>query len=162
MSLQYLKKEVRGEVDFLRVDKRKMVPFYNILGIKPFYKVIQQLLMGMNKHSQRFQSNKFAIYLQYIKKEVGNGIHFLHADKHQSFYKFIIVLMEVTRHVQSTKNRKLVIFLQYIQKKVSQLLLCLILIQKIGYFMKVQSCSLLLVFWWLWPKMRAAFQIMEL
>ena len=50
---------------------------------------------------------------------------FLHADKHQSFYKLALqFLMEVARHIQSTQNRKLVIFLQYIKKKVLQLLLC--------------------------------------
>ena len=40
------------------------------------------LLPDMMKNSQSTQSNKFAISLQYLKKEVGNGVHFLHADKH--------------------------------------------------------------------------------
>ena len=40
---------------------------------------------GMIKHSQSTQSNKFAISLQYLKKEVKKGAHFLHADG-QSFY----------------------------------------------------------------------------
>ena len=39
--------------------------------------------MGMVKHSQSTQSNKFSISLKYLKKEVGNRVHFLHADKHQ-------------------------------------------------------------------------------
>ena len=44
-----------------------------------------------------------------------NGVHFLHADKHQSFCKLaLLFLMEVARHVQSTQNRRLVIFLQYV------------------------------------------------
>ena len=51
------------------------------------YKVILSLLMGMIKHSQIFQYNNFAISLQYLKKEVKNGVHFLHADKNQNFYK---------------------------------------------------------------------------
>ena len=38
--------------------------------------------MGMTKHSQSTQSNKFAIFLQYLKNEVKDEIHFLHADKH--------------------------------------------------------------------------------
>ena len=45
--------------------------------------------MGMIKHSQITQSNKFAISLQYLKKEVRNGGHFWHADKRQSFYKLV-------------------------------------------------------------------------
>ena len=47
--------------------------------------MILSLLIGMIKHTQNTQSNKFAISLQYIKKEVRNGVRFLHADKHQSF-----------------------------------------------------------------------------
>ena len=59
------------------------------------------LLMGMIKHSQSSQRNKFAISSQYLKKEVRNGVHFLHADKHQSLYKLVLsFLMEVARHVQ--------------------------------------------------------------
>ena len=73
--------------------------------------------MGMIKHSQITQSNKFAISLQYLKKDVRNGGHFWHADKRQSFYKLVLsFLMEVARHVQNTQNRKLVVFLYYIQK----------------------------------------------
>ena len=79
---------------------------------------ILSLLIGMITHSQVTQSNKFVIYLQYLKKEVINGVHFLHADKHQSFYKLALsFLIKVTRHVQITQNRKLVIFLQCLKKK---------------------------------------------
>ena len=31
--------------------------------------------MGMIKHSQDTQSNKFAMSSQYLKKEVRNGVH---------------------------------------------------------------------------------------
>ena len=83
--------------------------------------------MGMLKHSQSTQSKKFAISSQYLKKEVRDGVHFLPADKHQSFYKLALsYLMEVARHVQSTQDRKLVMFLQYIKKKLSQLF-CILL-----------------------------------
>ena len=58
------------------------------------------LLMGMIKHSQSAQSNKFAISLRYSKKEVRDGTHFLHVDKYQSFYKLaLLFLMGVTRRV---------------------------------------------------------------
>ena len=87
MSLQYLKKEVRDEVDFLHADKHQsflQVDFGTMRGIKVSYKVILSLLMGMIKHSQSTQSNKFAISLQYLKEEeVRNGFNFLHANKHQ-------------------------------------------------------------------------------
>ena len=88
----------------------------------------------MIKHSQITQSNKFAISLQYLKKEVRNGGHFWHADKRQSFYKLVLsFLMEVARHVQNTQNRNLVKFLQYIRKKVATAL-CPIVMQNIQIF----------------------------
>ena len=66
MSLQYLKKEVRDEVDFLHADKHQsfLQIDFNTLCIKFFYKVILSLLMSMIKHSQSIQCNKFAIALQ--------------------------------------------------------------------------------------------------
>ena len=69
----------------------------------------------INGHDQAFSSieYKFVIYLQYLEKEVWNGVHFMHADKHQSLYKLALwLLKEVARHVQGTQNMKLVIFLQ--------------------------------------------------
>ena len=36
----------------------------------------------MMRNSQSTQSNKFAISLQYLKKEVRSEVHFLHGDKH--------------------------------------------------------------------------------
>ena len=59
--------------------------------------------MNMIQHSQSTQSNKFTVSLQHLKKEVMDGVHFLHADKYQSFYKLALsFLKEVARHVQST------------------------------------------------------------
>ena len=43
------------------------------------------ILMGMLKHSQSSQNSKFAMTLQYLKKEVRDEVNFLHVDKHQSF-----------------------------------------------------------------------------
>ena len=64
--------------------------------------------MDMIKHSHSTQSNKFAISLQYLKKEVKDRAHFLHADKLQSLYKSALsFLMEVVIHVQTTQNRNL-------------------------------------------------------
>ena len=39
------------------------------------------------KHSQSSQNSKFAMSLQYLKKEVTDEVDFLRADKHQSFLK---------------------------------------------------------------------------
>ena len=67
-----LKKEIRDEVDFLHEDKHQnlLQVDFNTLGIKVSYKVILSLLMGMIKHSQSSQINRFALFLQYFKKEV--------------------------------------------------------------------------------------------
>ena len=70
MSLQYLKKEVRDEVDFRQVDKHQsfLQVDFNNLGIKVSYEVILSLLIGMIKHSQSAQGDKFAISLQFLKR----------------------------------------------------------------------------------------------
>ena len=102
MPSQFHKKEVRDEVDCLHTDKHRnfLEVDFNTLDMKVSYKMILSLLMGMIKHSQSTQSNKFAISLQNLKNEVRNGVHFLHADKHQSFYKLALsFLMKVARHV---------------------------------------------------------------
>ena len=41
----------------------------------------------MVKYFQSSQNSKFAMSLQYLKKEVKDEVDFLHADKHQSFLK---------------------------------------------------------------------------
>ena len=108
MSLQYLKKEVINQVVFCIQINIKV--HFNTLGIEVSHNVILSLLMFMVKHSQSTQSNKFAISLEYLKKEV-RWFHFLHPIKHQSFYKLALsFLMKVDRHVQSAQNRKFVIF----------------------------------------------------
>ena len=38
----------------------------------------------MARHAQISQNNKFAISLQYLKKELSDEVDFLHADKHES------------------------------------------------------------------------------
>ena len=78
MSSQYVK-QVRAEVDYLQGDKHKS--WFQHFRHQSF---LLSLLMGMIKHPQ---SNKFAISSQYLTKEVRDGVHFLHADEHKSFYK---------------------------------------------------------------------------
>ena len=46
------------------------------MSIKVSYKVTLSLMMGMMNHSQSTQSNKIAIPLQYLKKEVRDGVIF--------------------------------------------------------------------------------------
>ena len=74
MSLLYLKKEVRDEVNFLHVGKHQnfLQVDLNNLSIKVFYKVILSFLMDMIKYSQSTQSNKLAIVLQYLTNEISH------------------------------------------------------------------------------------------
>ena len=53
MSLQYLKKEVKDEVDFLHADKHQSFRkvYFSTLGIKVFYKVD---IIIINGHDQAF------------------------------------------------------------------------------------------------------------
>ena len=101
------------------------------------------MLIDMIKHSQSTQSNKSAISLQYLKKEVRDGVHFLHADKHQSWhYGFWWKWPDISK-VPKIGSWKC--FCNILRKKVSQLLLCSIVMLNIQIFTEVQLCSLLLV-----------------
>ena len=51
---------------------------FSTLAIKVSYEVILSLLMGMIKDCQSTQSNMFGISFHYLKKEVRDGVHFLH------------------------------------------------------------------------------------
>ena len=61
--MQYLKKKVSNEVNFLHADKAWKFPANYMI---------------FDGDAQSFQSNKFV-------KEVRDEVDFLHADKHQSF-----------------------------------------------------------------------------
>ena len=78
MSSQYLKKEVRHEVDSLHLDKHQIFlqVDLNTLGIKDAYKVILSLLLGMIKHSQSTQSNRFANIFTISQKRRYEGSSF--------------------------------------------------------------------------------------
>ena len=71
-------------------DKKKVSWVALLTTTKVTYKLTLSLLMGMIKHSQNTQINKFTIYLQYLAKEVSEGVHFLNLDKHQTFYKLVL------------------------------------------------------------------------
>ena len=104
-------KEVRDEVDFLDSDKHPSFPQvgFNPLGIKVFYKAIgmimrnlKGMMIGTIKHSQSTQSNKFAISLQYLSKEVMNGVHF-EAHQDQNFYKLDYGFLMKHPHIKANR-----------------------------------------------------------
>ena len=99
--------------------------------------MILSLLMGMIKHFQSTQSNKFARSLQYLKKEVRDGVHFLHADEHQSFYSFQVFKFTSFYKFQTCPNhpkQDVGNVFAISSEKLSQLLLCSIVIQNIQIF----------------------------
>ena len=61
---------------FLNADKHE--------SFESFLQIDTMILIEMIKHSQSSQNSKFAMSLQYIKKEVRIMVDFLLADKHQS------------------------------------------------------------------------------
>ena len=59
------------------------------------------ILMKMVKHSQSSQNSKFAVSLQYLRKEVKDEVNFLQADKHESLLNisFNILVIKVSYKV---------------------------------------------------------------
>ena len=70
--------------------------------------------MCVASNAQITQNNIFAIYLQYLKKE----IDFLHADKHESLLQIdTMILTRMIKHSQSFQNSKFA-NLQYLKKEI--------------------------------------------
>ena len=60
-------------------------------------KVLYQLIVFffcicIARHAQSTQSNKFAIFLQYLKENVNDEVDFLHADKHRRFLQIDAII----------------------------------------------------------------------
>ena len=73
----------------------------------------------MARHVQITQNNKFAISLQYLKKELSHDVDFLHADKHESLLQIdSMIWMGMVKHFQSSKNSKFAMSLQYHKKEI--------------------------------------------
>ena len=68
----------------------------------------------MARHAHITQNNK-----QYLKKEVGDEIDFLHADKQENFCKLILwFLIGVDKNFQNSQINKFAMSLQYLKKEV--------------------------------------------
>ena len=69
MSLQYLKKDVRDEVEFLHADKHQsfLQVDFNTMDIKVSYQVIMSSLMDMIKHLTKVTTLQ---YLYNISKRI--------------------------------------------------------------------------------------------
>ena len=77
------------------------------------------LSIAWSRHFQITQNNKFAISLQYVKKEVSDKVDFLLADKHGSFLQIdTMILMGMIKHSRSSQNSKSAISIEYLRKDV--------------------------------------------
>ena len=80
------------EFDFLHADMHESL-----------LQIDTMILMGMVKHSQSSQNSKFAMSLQYLKKEVRDEVSFLHVDKYQSFLQIDFnILVSIILQVDNT------------------------------------------------------------
>ena len=74
MSLPYLKKEVRDEVDFLHADKHQSFLQGDNLIIdghdQSFYKLALLFLVELTRYVQSTQKRKLVIFLKYLKKKM--------------------------------------------------------------------------------------------
>ena len=93
MSSQYLKKKLEiKSIICMQINIKLSQKLISTVWASWFSQGILLLLMGTFKHSQRTQSNKFAISLQYLKKGVKNGIlyslcfHKVTGDKSSKYF----------------------------------------------------------------------------
>ena len=74
--------------------------------------------MCVSRHAQITQNKKFAVSLQYLKKEVSDEVDFLLSDEHESLLQIdTMILMGMVKHSQSFQNSKFAMSLQYLEKK---------------------------------------------
>ena len=61
----------------------------------------------MARHAQITQNNKFAISLQYRKKELSDGVDLFRTDMHESLLRIDSkILVGMVKHSQSSQNSK--------------------------------------------------------
>ena len=69
----------------------------SIFGMRINMEVFYKLILLFSKHAQSTQNNKFAISLQYLKKDVSDEVDFLHVDKHRGLLQIdTMILMQTS------------------------------------------------------------------
>ena len=75
--------------------------------------------MCVARHAQITQNRKFAISLQYLKRQVNDEVDFLHAGKHENLLQInTMILMEMVKYFQSSQNSKFTMSVQQLKKEV--------------------------------------------
>ena len=94
------------------------VDFSLLIIVNRFFKVILSFLMCVARHAQITQNRKFAISLQYLKRQVNDEVDFLHAGKHENLLQInTMILMEMVKYFQSSQNSKFTMSVQYLKKE---------------------------------------------
>ena len=126
--------------------------------------------MCLARHAQITQNNKFAISLQYFKKEVSDEIDFLHPDKHKSLLQIdTMVLTEMVKYSQSSQNNKLAMYYNISKKKLEmKLLFCMQINVKVSYKLFSTLWALMFPtswyyhFWWAWSSIFKVLKVITL
>ena len=126
--------------------------------------------MCLARHAQITQNNKFAISLQYFKKEVSDEIDFLHPDKHKSLLQInTMVLTEMVKYSQSSQNSKLAMYYNISKKKLEmKLLFCMQINVKVSYKLFSTLWALMFPtswyyhFWWAWSSIFKVLKVITL
>ena len=151
MPLQYLKKEVRDEVCFCMQ-----------INIKVPYKLISTFW------ASKFPTSWYYHYLwawsNILKLYKGTSLLHLYNISRKKLVTEFILCMQININVSTSLDYRfwgkwpiLVIFYNMLRKKCPNCFCVLSWCKTFRYFTGVQSCSLLLVFGWLWPKMGTSF-----
>ena len=75
------------------------------MNVKGFFKLLLSFYVCVTRYTQITQDSKFAVSLQYLKKELSDEVDFLHADKHESLLQIdSMILMGIVKHSQSSQN----------------------------------------------------------
>ena len=107
------------------------------------------MVMDMIKHSLSTQSNKFAISLHYLRKEVRNGV------RDQTFHKLDYFFLMKLPDMSKVLRKLILLNFSNTEEKVLEMLLCSIMMQNIQILYGVlHSCS---YFVWLWSKIGVGF-----
>ena len=79
------------------------------------------------------------------KKEVRSWVHFLHADKHQSFYKLTLSFLWKWPDMSKVPKGSWQYFCNLLRRKCRNCFCVLLRCKTFTYFTGIQPCSLLLV-----------------
>ena len=99
--------------------------------------------MCLARHVQVTQNNKFAISLQYLKKEVSDEVDFLRADNHESLIKIDTMILDGWPSIpEVSKIPSLQCLYNISQKNLEmKLIFCIQIDMKVSYKLIATVCT---------------------